>query len=125
MDYTEAARSASRELGSDDGDELAQAALQLALQAWRSLSGDDPAWDRFGLELLDVRDRLYPTTTVTTVTAPLYCDGLEIRQMVAELVETLAARHRRVAGDEDRPLAERLDHDGAAVQLRRAAATLI
>lgn len=124
MNYTDAARMAREELTFDDGDELAAAALQLALQAWRAAAGADPVWDRFGLELLDVRDRLYPTPPVVAVAEPPPGDGPHTRTTVTELVEALADRHRRVAGDDQRPLAQRLKHDSVAVQLRDAAATL-
>ncbi|GGM22597.1 hypothetical protein ACFFX1_11035 [Dactylosporangium sucinum] len=124
MTYNDLARAVTNELGADDGDELAQAALQLALQAWHALADGDPAWDRFGLDLLDVRGRLHPNPTVAVVTPAPDRDRPELRAAVTTLVQALADRHERVAAGAERALAQRLQLDGAAVQLRRAAEAL-
>lgn len=124
MTYSATANAVSDELRHDDDDDLAQAALELALQAWQVLAGDDPAWDRFGLELLDVRGRLHPIPTVVAVAAPPVADQPETRRAVASLMQALASRHERAATSPKLALTRRLELDAAAVQLRRAAAML-
>jgi hypothetical protein len=121
MDYTEAVRAVREQL--DAGVELAPAAaLHLSLQAWRRLAAADPVWDKVGLELLDVRDRLYADQDVAVEADPPR-DGAQTRAAVAALIEHLARYHETGATSAG-PLAQRLDHDAAAQQLRRAAAAL-
>ncbi|XVU24186.1 hypothetical protein ACQPZJ_44310 [Actinoplanes sp. CA-054009] len=122
MDYTEAVRAVREQL--DAGvDELAAAgALDLTLQAWRHLADADRVWDQVGLELLDVKGRLYADLDVTVEADPP-SDGQQTRAAVVELVEGLARHHERNAAAGG-PFAQRLDHAAAAQQLHRAAAVL-
>lgn len=124
MTYSDVARAVSEDLAVDDDDELAEAALQLAVQAWQALAVDDPTWDALGLELLDARSRLHPDRTVTVLTAPPTADRPDNRVAVAALVVALATRHERIAGDAARALPERLALDSVAVRLRHAVAAL-
>ena len=122
MEFPEAATILSARLAAG-GDSLAAAgAVHLAIEAWKHLGGVDPAWDRLGLEVLDVRSRLYEDDVVLDAAAP-DADGPEVRAAVRDLIEHLAQHHDRRAVAED-GLAQRLDHDAAAQQLRRAAAAL-
>jgi hypothetical protein len=122
MDCTKAARTVGDNLIAG-GDEFAAAgAMYLALQAWRHLAGADKAWDRLGLELLDVRGRLYAGQDVVVEAAPPH-DGPGTRAAVVALVEHLARHHEALAAGSG-PLAQRLDHDAGVQQLRRAAAAL-
>jgi len=124
MDYTQAARAVAASLAAGDDEMAAPGALHLAIQAWRHLADGDAAWDRFGLELLDLRTRLYPDDDVAVeVDAPPH-DGPELRAVLSELVEELARYHQRLAANSDLALVQRLEHDAAAHQLRRAVAVL-
>jgi hypothetical protein len=122
MEFPEAARVLSARLAAGDDSLAAAGAVHLAIEAWKHLGGVDPAWDRFGLEVLDVRSRLYEDDVVVDAATP-GADGPEVRAAVMDLIEQLARHHCRcaVAGD---GLAQRLGHEAAAQQLRRAAAAL-
>ncbi len=125
MDYIEATKEVCA--GSADAwdDTTAAGAVQLAIEAWKRLSGTDLAWDQFGLEMLDIRARLYADhdDVVVDAAAPAR-DDVETRHAVATLVEHLARYHEYLAASGRDDLARRLDHDAAAQQLRRAAAAL-
>ena len=123
MEYTEAAQVVSASLAAGGDDLAAAGAMSLALEAWRHLAGTDRAWDRFALELLDIHSRLYQDQCVAVEAEPPQDDGPQIRAAVTALVEQLARHHERHALD-DVDLAQRLDHDACAQQLRRAAAAL-
>ncbi|MEU3455350.1 hypothetical protein ABZ671_17395 [Micromonospora sp. NPDC006766] len=111
-------------LRGEPDDLVAAGAMYLACEAWRQLAGRDLAWDRFGLELLDVRARLYSEQDVTVDAAAPVRDDAETRLAVTSMVEQLACYHDRCASDHRFGLAERLSHDAGAQQLRRAAAAL-
>ncbi|WP_433132829.1 hypothetical protein ACQPWW_14195 [Micromonospora sp. CA-240977] len=125
MTYPEAARETTARLAQDLDDTVAADAIQLAIEAWKSLAGTDFAWDRFGLELLNVRARLYSDhDDVVVDTGPPVRDDAETRLAVTSLLEQLARYHdRRAADDRDDPH-RRLSHDAGAQQLRRAVAAL-
>ncbi|WBC05305.1 hypothetical protein [Micromonospora sp. WMMA1976] len=125
MDYIEATKVVCADSADAWDDTTAAGAVQLAIEAWKGLSGTDLAWDRFGLEMLDIRARLYADhdDVVVDAAAPTR-DDVETRHAVATLVEHLARYHERLAARDDDDLARRLDHDAAAQQLRRAAAAL-
>ncbi|MEK8106549.1 hypothetical protein NKG94_17300 [Micromonospora sp. M12] len=125
MEYAEAAREISARLAEGVDDTLAAGAIQLAIEAWKSLAGTDLAWDHFGLELLDVRARLYSDhgDIVVNADAPVR-DDAETRLAVTTLLEQLARYHDRLAADDRDDLARRLSHDAGAQQLRRAAVAL-
>ncbi|MET9300677.1 hypothetical protein ABZX66_15250 [Micromonospora aurantiaca] len=125
MEYIEATRQVGARLA-DAADHIAAAgAVQLAIEAWKSLAGSDLAWDQFGLELLDIRARLHSDydDVVVDAAAPAR-DDVETRLAVTALVEQLARYHERLAADDRDDLARRLTHDAGAQQLRRAAAAL-
>lgn len=122
MEFAEAANVLTVRLAAGDDSLAAAGAVHLAIEAWKHLGGFDPAWDRFGLEVLDVRSRLYEDDVVVDAAAP-DTDGPEVRAAVRDLIEHLAQHHDRCAVAQD-GLAGRLDHDAAAEQLRRAAAAL-
>jgi len=122
MEYTTATRAVRDNLATGEDDLAAAGALDLALQAWRTLAAEDAAWDRLGLELLDVQGRLYVDQDVTVEADPPR-DGPQTRAAVRELLESLAQHHEALAAATS-PLAQRLDHDAGARQLRHAAATL-
>ncbi|MFF0097716.1 hypothetical protein ACFYO8_00150 [Micromonospora sp. NPDC005257] len=125
MDYIEATREVCAGLADALDDTTAVGAVHLAIEAWKRLSGTDLAWDRFGLEMLDIRARLYADhdEVVVDAAAPAR-DDAETRRAVATLVERLARYHERLATCDGDDLARRLAHDAAAQQLRRAAAAL-
>ncbi|MEV4830609.1 hypothetical protein AB0K25_20100 [Micromonospora sp. NPDC049257] len=123
MRFMEAAEVLAARLADGDDDLAAGGALQLMIDAWRYLGGSDPAWDRFGLEVLDVRSRMYPDEVAVAADVP-DADRPQLRTAVRDLVEQLARHHERHAVDHD-DLAHRLSHDATAQQLRRAAAALI
>ncbi|MEW2386004.1 hypothetical protein AB0873_28480 [Micromonospora sp. NPDC047707] len=125
MKYVEAAKEISARLRGEAGDLAAAAAMHLACEAWKRLAGSDIAWDRFGLELLDLRARLYSDhrEVVVEAEAPVR-DDAETRLAVTGMLELLARYHERCAVDERFELARRLSHDAGAQQLRRAAAAL-
>ncbi|WP_157551506.1 hypothetical protein [Micromonospora globosa] len=122
MEFPEAARVLGARLAAGDDSLAAAGAVHLAVEAWKHLGGSDPAWDRFGLEVLDVRSRLYVDDVEVEAAAP-NADGPEVRAAVRDLIGHLARHHDRCAVARD-GLAQRLDHDAAAQQLRRAAAAL-
>ncbi|WP_406083564.1 hypothetical protein OHA01_02115 [Micromonospora zamorensis] len=126
MTYAEAAREITARLARGVDDTVAAGAMQLAIEAWKSLAGTDLAWDRFGLELLDVRARLYSEhdDVVVDAAAPIR-DDAETRLAVKTLLEQLARYHDRLAADDRDDLARRLSHDAGAQQLRRAVAALV
>ncbi|RKF24671.1 hypothetical protein [Micromonospora globbae] len=125
MKYIEAANQINALLRDEPDDLVAGGAMYLACEAWKQLAGSDIAWDRFGLELLDVRARHYSDHQDVTVDAegPVR-DDAETRLAVTDMVEQLARYHQRCAVDGRLGLAGRLSHDAAAQQLRRAAAAL-
>lgn len=123
MEFAEAANVLTVRLAAGDDGLAAAGAVHLAIEAWKHLGGVDPAWERFGLEVLDVRSRLYADDVIVEAAAP-DADGPEVRAAVRDLIEHLAQYHDRRAVAED-GLAQRLDHDAAAQQLRRAAAALV
>ena len=122
VEYTDAVRTVITSLAAGGDDFAAAGAISLALRAWRQLGGTDPVWDQVGLDLLEVRDRLYPDQDVTVAAADPAADP-QTRAAVAELLEQLALHHQQLAGG-DAPLAERLAHDAGVQQLRDAAAAL-
>jgi len=124
MDYTQAARAVAASLAAGDDEMAAPGALNLAIQAWHQLAETDTAWDRFGLELLDLRTRLYPGDDISVEADAPPGDGPELRAVLGELVEELARHHQRLAANGDLALAQRLEQDAAAHQLRRAVAVL-
>ncbi|MEU7673548.1 hypothetical protein AB0C42_01870 [Micromonospora taraxaci] len=126
MTYAEAAREITARLALGVDDTVAAGALQLAIEAWKCLAGTDLAWDRYGLELLDVRARLYSDhdDVVVDAGAPVR-DDAETRLAVTALLEQLARYHDRLAADDRDDLARRLSHDAGAQQLRRAVAALV
>ncbi|MEV4210172.1 hypothetical protein [Micromonospora sp. NPDC049662] len=125
-DYNDAARQVADLLAHDADGIAAAGAVQLAIEAWKSLAGTDLAWDRFGLELLDIRARLYSDhdDVVVDAESPTH-DDAETRRVVAVLLEQLARHHDRLAADHHDDLASRDLHTAAAQQLRRAVATLV
>lgn len=125
MTYAQAAREITARLAHGVDDTAAAGALQLAIEAWKCLAGTDLAWDRYGLELLDVRARLYSDHDDVVVDAgtPVR-DDAETRLAVTALLEQLARHHDRLAADDRDDLARRLSHDAGAQQLRRAVAAL-
>ncbi|MBQ1041477.1 hypothetical protein KBX03_03045 [Micromonospora sp. C72] len=125
MEYTEATRQVRARLADAADHTAAAGAVHLAIEAWKSLAGSDLAWDQFGLELLDIRARLYSDydDVVVDAAAPAR-DDVETRLAVTALVEQLARYHERLAADDRDDLARRLSHDAGAQQLRRAAAAL-
>lgn len=124
--YVDAAREITARLARGGDDAVAAGAIQLAIEAWKCLAGTDLAWDRFGLELLDVRARLYSDhdDVVVDAGAPVR-DDAETRLAVTALLEQLARHHDRLAGEDQGDLARRLSHDAGARQLRRAVAALV
>ena len=124
MDYTQAARAVYASLAAGDDEMAAPGALHLAIQAWRHNAEADTAWDRFGIELLDVRTRLYPSDDIAVEADAPAGDGPELRAVLSELVEELARYHQRLAANSNLALAQRLEHDAVAQQLRRAVAVL-
>ncbi|MEV4824538.1 hypothetical protein [Micromonospora sp. NPDC049274] len=124
MEYAEAAREMMARLADDADDVAAAGVIQLALEAWKRLAGTDLAWDRFGLELLDVRARLYADHDVVVDAEAPVRDDADTRLVVATLMEQLARYHERQATNDRDDLARRLSHDAGAQQLRRAAAAL-
>ncbi|MEU4383209.1 hypothetical protein [Micromonospora echinofusca] len=125
MEYIEATRRVGAGLTEATDDTTAAAAVQLAIEAWKCLAGTDLAWDHCGLELLDIRARLYSEydDVVVDAAAPVR-DDAETRLAVTTLLEQLARYHERLAVDDHDDLARRLSHDAGAQQLRRAAAAL-
>lgn len=125
MKYVDAAREISSRLRAEPDDLAVAGAMQLACEAWKQLAGNDLAWDRLGLELLDVRARLYADhqDVIVDAEAPVR-DDAETRLAVTDMLEQLARYHERCAVDERFDLAARLSHDAGAQQLRRAAAAL-
>ncbi|WBC08890.1 hypothetical protein [Micromonospora sp. WMMA1947] len=125
MEYIEATRQVGARLADAADHTAAAGAVQLAIEAWKSLAGSDLAWDQFGLELLDIRARLYSEydDVVVNAAAPVR-DDAETRLALTALVEQLARYHERLAVDDRDDLARRLSHDAGAQQLRRAAAAL-
>ena len=125
MEYIEATRQVGARLADAADDTAAAAAIELAIEAWKRLAGTDFAWDHFGLELLDIRARLYPDhdDVVVDAAAPVR-DDAATRLAVTTLVEQLAQYHERLAADGRDDLARRLHHDAGAQHLRRAAAAL-
>ncbi|WP_030334626.1 hypothetical protein [Micromonospora parva] len=126
MTYAEAAREITARLAQGVDGTVAAGAIQLAIEAWQCLAGTDLAWDRYGLELLDVRARLYSDLddVVVDAGAPVR-DDVETRLAVTTMLEQLARYHDRRAGDDREDLARRLSHDAGAQQLRRAVAALV
>ncbi|MBQ1028942.1 hypothetical protein KBX26_02830 [Micromonospora sp. C97] len=125
MNYAEAAREIAARLARGGDDVVAAGAIQMAIEAWKCLAGTDLAWDRFGLELLDVRARLYSDHDDVLVDADVPVrDDAETRLAVTALLEQLARHHDRLASDDQSDLARRLSHDAGAQQLRRAVAAL-
>lgn len=122
MNYTEAVQAVGDNLANGDDDLAAAAAMHLALQAWRHLAAADATWDGLGLNLLDIQHRLYRDQDVAVEADPPR-DGPGTRAAVAELLQRLARHHEALAIG-NRPLPDRLEHDAAAQQLRRAAAAL-
>ncbi|MFI7511582.1 hypothetical protein ACIBSS_32715 [Micromonospora aurantiaca] len=122
MKFVEAAEALAARLADGNDDLAAGGAVQLMIEAWQYLGGFDPAWDRFGLEVLDVRSRMYSDEIVVDADAP-EVDHPQLRLAVIDLVEQLARHHERHAVNQDH-LARRLHHDATAQQLRRAAAVL-
>ncbi|MET8040538.1 hypothetical protein ABZU25_06690 [Micromonospora sp. NPDC005215] len=123
--YAEAAREITARLAQDLDDTVAADAIQLAIEAWKSLAGTDFAWDRFGLELLNVRARLYSDhDDVVVDTGTPVRDDAETRLAVTSLLEQLARYHDRRAADDRDDLSRRLNHGAGARQLRRAVAAL-
>ncbi|MEH1017890.1 hypothetical protein V6U90_33135 [Micromonospora sp. CPCC 206060] len=124
MEFADATSALTARLAAGNDDLAAAGAIHLAVEAWKRLSGGDAAWDRFGLELLDVRSRLYSDDDVVVDATVPATDGPHLRHAVMDLVEQLAQHHDRRAVHPDNGLAQRLDHDAAAQQLRRAVAAL-
>ncbi len=124
MDYLHVARAVAASLAAGDDEMAAPGALHLAIQAWRYLADGDAAWDRFGLELLDLRTRLYPDEDVAVEADAPPDDGPVLRAVLSELFEELARYHQRIAANSNLALAQRLEYDAAAQQLRRAVAAL-
>lgn len=124
MEFAEATRLLTARLAAGDDGLAAAGAVHLAVEAWKHLAGSDYAWDRFGLEVLDVRSRLYSGDDEVVVGAAVpEADEPQVRAALMDLVEHLAQHHDRCAATQ-KGLAQRLDHDAAAHQLRRAAAAL-
>ncbi|MFI7080921.1 hypothetical protein ACIBO1_26815 [Micromonospora sp. NPDC049903] len=125
MEFTEATRALSARLAAEDDDLAAAGAVYLAVAAWKAVSGEDTsAWDRFGLEMLDVQARFYGDDQVEVDATVPGGDRPQVRTAVADLIVHLARHHDRKANASGNDLARRLDHDAAAEQLRRAAAAL-
>jgi hypothetical protein len=123
MEYTQAANVLGRRLDAGGDEDAAPAAIALAMQGWRDLANDDPIWDLVGLVLLSLRTSLYPDVHVT-VEADKARSGQQTRTAVAGLLHRLAEHHQRLTAG-TRPLADRLQHDAVAQQLRQIAATLV
>ncbi|MEU8314996.1 hypothetical protein [Micromonospora sp. NPDC049033] len=125
MEYIEATRQVGARLANAADHTAGAGAIQLAIEAWKSLAGSDLAWDQFGLELLDIRARFYSDydDVVVNAAAPVR-DDAETRLALTALVEQLARYHERLAADDRDGLSHRLSHDAGAQQLRRAAAAL-
>lgn len=125
MEFVEATSTLTARLAAGNDDLAAAGAICLAVEAWKHLAGEDTAWDRFGLEILDVRSRLYThyDDVVVDTTLPT-TSSAHIRDAVRELVAQLARYHDHRALDADIALSERLDHNAVAQQLRRAVAAL-
>lgn len=124
MEYTTAAQTVRENLAAGTDEHASSAALNLALQAWRTLAAGDATWDLLGLELLTVHARLYVEEQEVRVEADPPSDGPQTRTAVRDLLETLAQHHELMSVAGSGPLSRRLDHDAAAQQLRRAAAEL-
>ncbi|MFD6563016.1 hypothetical protein [Micromonospora profundi] len=125
MNFVEAASALNARLAAGDDNLAAAGAVFLAVEAWKKLSGRAVAWERFGLAILDVRSRLYSEDddVVVDATAP-EADGPLVRAALIDLVEQLARYHSRRAVHSGDGLAQRLEHDAVAQQLRRAAIAL-
>ncbi|MFY1595903.1 hypothetical protein [Micromonospora sp. WMMD737] len=124
MEFVKAIGALTARLAAGNDDLAASGAIYLAVAAWKHQAGEDTAWDRFGLEVLDVRSRFYTHYDVVVDTTVPTAANTHIRNAVRELVAQLARYHDQRALDADRTLSERLDHDAAAQKLRRAVAAL-
>ncbi len=124
MDFIPAAEAVTALLATRADDAAPDAALYLTIMAWAALAEADPAWDRFGLELLDIRTRLYPDSGIVVDARPPAHDEPRLRQSLTGLVAALADHHDTLAADERLGLALRLEHDAAAHQLHYAVGVL-
>ena len=123
MEYIEAVTTVTELLGSGDDEYVPEGAIYLGLQAWKHLAQGDGVWDELGLTLMDVENRLHPEERVE-IEAGVPVEGPGTRAAVAAMLLQLAQHYQDVAGSGVGPLQVRLDHDAAAVQLRRVAAVL-
>lgn len=124
MEYIEAIHEIRSRLSTGGDRYAAAAALHLAIEAWSNFAGGDPAWDQVGLELLDLRGRLYLDEDVAVDAEPPSGDSVQVRTAVSALLQELAAHHDRLARYGHGDLTVRLDHDAGAEQCRQAAAVL-
>jgi hypothetical protein len=125
VDYVETIRAVAADVVANRGDEPVEAAWHLALLGWRHLGGHDEAWDRFGLNVLAACEMLAVHPVPTVACDPPARDGLPVRGAVVALVTALAARLEHDALDTGRSFVDRLVHDGAARELRRAVWALL
>jgi hypothetical protein len=124
MTFLDAVTHMTADLTDDSRAGAAPAAARLVIEAWPVLAEDVPAWDVVGLVVLDVAERLFPGGSVVVHTDPPGNNRPAESAAVRDLVTALAAWCSRRASARALPLSDRLTHDAAAVQLRRAVAAL-
>jgi hypothetical protein len=126
MDYLIAVHQVTDELRHPaPGDLPAQAAIELVVHVWPHLASTDPTWDLLAIDLLAVRDTLYPDRApLTTAVEPPTRDTRAVRDVVSRLLLALAELYERATDDGAIDHTRRLQFAAAAIQVRRAARNL-
>ena len=127
MDYLTAVRQATGELSHPGSDDLpAHVAIELVVHAWPHLAPIDPVWDLLAVDLLALRDNLYPDRAPIVLTVePASHDSRTVRGAVGRLLLALADRYDHTAGNGTIHHRRRLQYAAAAIQVRRAARNLL
>ncbi len=120
MRYIEAAASLARDMERGGPIEDVRAGLRLAVMAWRELADTDPAWDRFGLEILAAEELLRHLPIAATACDPPAPGDPDARFALAALLAAAADRLALATRDGTGTLAHRLSCDAAAGLLRCA-----
>ncbi|GGM86300.1 hypothetical protein ACFFX1_34185 [Dactylosporangium sucinum] len=124
MKYVTAVQQSTDFLRQPGLDDLAdRVAIELLLRAWPRFATTDPGWDLTAIDLLSVRDTLYPDRLPVVLTI----DGAipdAARPAVRQLVLELAERYERAARAEHVDHTRRLQYAAAARDVLRAAGAI-
>jgi hypothetical protein len=124
MRYIDATASITRDLEHDGSLDAVRAGLRLMVMAWRELGHTDPAWDRFGLEVLAAEELLRDLPIAATACDPPAPGDPEVRSGLAVLLAAVANRLALASRDATDTVAHRLACDAAAGILQRAVGLL-